>query len=242
MTAFKAALQNELERMYRKNKIILFLGLDLLLCGLNLLALSLLKLSHIEINSANMATNILSLFCGYVLPIYVVMVTMELFTDQYNDKTILNILSRPVTRFKIYLSKIVAVGIFILLHLTVVLLITLALNFSSHISLVKLVVAYFVSAYPLFVLAMVVGLIAQVVKNGLIGMLFSIILLVLAKALEIFLVVPSAFLFTTYFDWYKMFIMNTPNVSHIVITFMLMTAYGLFTYVLGCWLFDKKEF
>lgn len=242
MLSFKAALINEIERMCRKKKVVVFTALDIAICLLNVVGRNLLKMNNITIVSENTATNILSLFCLYIIPIYVIMETMEVFSAQYGDKTISNILVRPISRLKIYLSKIVAVAIFIVFHLLIVLGVMLILGFSSNVSVGQLILSVVVSIYPMLAMGCAMGLLSQVVKNGLFGMLLSVILLLGAKAAQIFFIQPSAFLFTSYFDWYKIFITSNLRPAHMLNTFLLLSATTVFTFALGYSLFERKEF
>lgn len=243
MSVFKASFINEMERMLRKRKIIIFIILDIAICLLSILIINLLKMSaNINIGTINMSTNILSLFCQFVLPIYIMLEAMEIFSAEYMNKTITNILIRPISRFKIYLSKIAALCTFIMMHLIILFFTTRILNLSSNINIARLAFAFFISVYPLTALSIIIALISQIIKNGFLGMLFSMILLLGLKAMEIFFTVPSAFVFTKYLNWYKLFTMNALSLKHITVTFLLITAYSIFAFTLGFILFERKEF
>ena len=242
MISFKAALINELLRLCRRNKLIVLTIIDILICIIYLTITKLTSLTELNMVFVNMSTNILSFFTNFILPIYVAIFTIECFSSQYNDKTIVTLLCRPITRFKIYLSKITTISIFTLVHIMIVLITTLILNFSFNVHIFKLIISYFISIYPLIALACTIALIAQLTKNGLFGMLFSLIFLIGTKVLQVLFIFPSAFLFTTYLDWYKIFLKATPSFIHILTSFSLITAYAVFTFILGYLIFNKKEF
>lgn len=79
--------------------------------------------------------------------------------------------------------------------------------------------------------------------NSEVGVFFlSILVFIALKALGIFFPRYSGILFTSMFDWYNLWIMDTIPIFKIFREFILLFSYGIILFTAGYFMFDKKDF
>jgi ABC-2 type transport system permease protein len=157
-------------------------------------------------------------------------------------------LTRPVSRFKLFAAKVSAIGIFILANLGLLLVLSLivGLIFSgdsmSLKSVLQVILAYGVSFFPLFVLALGVVLLANIFKSGTSVFFVTILAFILFKGAGVFFSQYSGVLLTSYFDWYNLWLAASLPLMKILREFLMLLGYGLLFFTGAYYLFDKKEF
>jgi len=242
---FKMAFANELARVFKKRKTVVFCTIDIVIVlGYGLF--------HILSRSSGYAVGVVgsigglhTIFFMIILPLYIFMEIMDLFTGEMSSLAIRNVLIRPITRTKIYLAKVCAVCGFILAQILFVGILSAVIFVfigSGVGSAVKIFVSYIITFVPMISLVFVAAFISQIVKNGLLGMLLCIFFLLGAYILEAFVPFASAFLFIRHINLYKMLLTGNIQLYGIFSALFIIAAYIGVSFTAGALLFDKKEF
>lgn len=134
MNILYANVINEAQKIFlRKKTLVLFVITALIpvaLCGI--LSVFQNNIGVIPINSSQFSIFILGIFTNFILPLLITMAAVDMFSGEFNDRTIKSVLLRPISRFKIYLSKIICIGIYIILNLLLLFLVSSIKYFSNH--------------------------------------------------------------------------------------------------------------
>ena len=227
MLPFNAAFSNELSRVFKTPKVILFFIIDLLVIG----AYILLKDYSAEIYVAvGPEFSIHAIFFMAVFPLFIFMKTMSIFADETSDETITNTLIRPIERVKVYLAKICAICVFILAHILFVGLLMLK------------VPAFLISFIPMIAFVFFAAFISQLVKSGSFGMLVCLLFLLASYAAQVFMPAASAFLFVRQISLYQLLLTSGTPLFSIFWAFFIIAAYIILTFAIGVFLFERKDF
>lgn len=65
----------------------------------------------------------------YILPLLIASVAVDTFSCEFGDKTLKIILLRPISRFKVFTSKIICIGTYIIVNLFIVFIVSSILGF-----------------------------------------------------------------------------------------------------------------
>ena len=242
MQQFKAVFTNELGRVFRKRKTIVFCIISILIITLY----SLLSTSYISISGAiSYIGNLHSVFFLVVFPLYIFMETIDIFTEEMSSLTIHNVLVRPVTRTKIYLAKICAVCAFMLIQIVFAAVFGAVFSIfmgGGVISAIKNIAAYVITFIPIIAFVFMAAFISQIVKNGLLGMVLCIFFLLVSYLAEVFSPIISTFLFVRHINLYKMILTGNIQLTGIFSALLIIVAYIGVTFTAGALIFEKKEF
>ncbi len=246
MKALRASYINELDKLFKKKK--------LMFCVILLVAVTLLGglLSSLLGNFMGISimgrsafiTSVLSVMNQTLLPLLVIFICADMFAGEWNDNTMKQTLTRPVTRGKIYLAKLLAVGSFIVGSLLLVFMVSCLLSFvlqTASFNFLKVFWAYLVSALPLFVFALFVSVVANLMKSSAATFMVSVIMFLLLSGLGLYYASYQSFFFTAFFNWYNLFMGSYINVSRILRLFFIFLGCGIMFYGIGYELFERKE-
>lgn len=198
------------------------------------------------VSSSDYPIMMLSLFTGIFLPLFVFMGAAEQFSGELGDRTLKNLLTRPISRFKVYASKHISLGIYIAAYLVVAMIgSTLSAFFLngglSNVSASDLLVAYGAAFVPLAVLSMTAVLLAQFFSSSSGALTVSILLYIAVKVSAFFFPQVSTYSPTSYLNWHMLWIGNSMASGQIVSVFMFLLACSILFFTAGFYLFDKKE-
>lgn len=111
MSKMLACYKNEIAKLFSYKKYTVFIIVEAVICALAVLLKSLLSSMTdgvFTLSSTNVSMILMSLILELFLPIVVMMAACDLFSTEYQNETIKATLIRPVSRFKVYISKILA--------------------------------------------------------------------------------------------------------------------------------------
>lgn len=250
MAVFQAALVNELEKLYKKKKALVAVLLALAVIVIGQLAIVGVR-SGFGVRGAGSVEFpmlVLSVVVNTILPLFTALVAIDSFSGEFSQNSMRITLTRPVSRFKIFTAKIMAIVLFIMATLLLLLVFSMLAGFifntnsASLDSFTRTVFSYVVSVLPMIVLALGIVLLANVFKSGISVFFVSILLFIVLKVLGVLFSQYSSLLMTTQLDWYNLFLVNSFPVAKIVRQFLIMLGSGLMLFTAGFYLFDKKEF
>jgi len=250
MAVFRAALINELEKLYKKKKVLVavLLSLAVIVVG-QLVILGVRSGFGLRgTGSVEFPMLVLSVVVNTILPLFTALVTIDSFSGEFTQNSMRITLTRPVSRFKVYTAKITSIVLFISGALLLLLVFSLLAGFIFNTnsatldSLGRTVFSYLVSLFPLTVLALAIALLANIFKSGIAVFFVSILAFLALKVLGVLFSQYSSLFLTTQLDWYNLFLVNAFPLLKILRQFLIMLGSAIMLFTAGFYIFDKKEF
>lgn len=247
---FQAALINEIEKLYKKKKALVAVLLSLAVIVIGQLAIVGVRSGFglRGAGSVEFPMLVLSVVVNTILPLFTALVAIDSFSGEFSQNSMRITLTRPVSRFKIFSAKIMAIVLFILATLLLLLIFSMLAGFIFNTnsatvdSLARTVFSYIVSLLPMVVLALGIVLLANLFKSGISVFFVSILAFIVLKVLGVLFSQYSSLFMTTQLDWYNLFLVNSFPLGKIIRQFLIMLGSGIMLFTAGFYLFDKKEF
>lgn len=249
MAGFKAAFINEVEKLYKKKKVLVAAAVSLVFIIFGQLAVICLRngFGLRGVSSSEFPILVLSVVVNSILPLFTALVAIDSFSGEYSQNTMKISLTRPITRLKLFSSKIAAIMVFILINLIFVMIFSSLTGFifnSNHFTVqagLKILVSYLVTLMPMLVLTLIIVFFSNVLRSGIAVFFLSVLVFIGFKAIELVFSGYSGIIFTSFMNWYKLWIMNDLAYLKIFRQFMLMCSYVILLFTGGYYLFDKRE-
>jgi ABC-2 type transport system permease protein len=250
MVGFKAALINEIEKLYKKKKGLVAVILSLIFIVLGQCIVIGLRSGFglRGVGSMEFPILVLSAVVNSILPLFTALVTIDSFSAEYSQNTMKIALTRPVSRLKFFTAKLTAISIFIFTNLLLIMFFSIiaGLLFNSNSftlqGFIKVILSYLVTLLPMIILSLVILFLTNIIRSG-IGVFFlSILIFIVLKVIGIIFSQYSGILFTSMLDWYNLWLMDTLPLLKIFRQFVLMCGYVIILFTGSYYLFDKKEF
>jgi len=252
MTSFIASYHNEWDKLVARKKYIVFLfigiGVCLIWTGLGHLLSSFAKQQGgISLNLAPTPMGALPFFLQVLVPFLMFMGMTDLLTVEGADNTMKAMICRPVERWKLYTSKILAVLTYAAAYLACVFILCAVLNqiFGNPLKAAELLIAlasYALTLIPLAILASFAALVALWGRSGTLTMFLLLLSYIALNVLPIFFPVLSEMLFTSYLSWYRLWIGALPGAAKMVHMLLIVLGYGTVFFTAGSLIFDRKEY
>ncbi|MGI6711536.1 MAG: ABC transporter permease [Bacillota bacterium] len=250
MAVFKAALINELEKLYKKKKALaaIILSLTVIIVGQLMIWGVRSGFGIRGAGSGEFPILVLSVVINIVLPLFAALVAIDSFSGEFAHNIIRVTLTRPVSRFKIFSAKVTAITIFILFNLLLIfvfsVIIGLIFNYDSMtlLGLGKSFLAYMVSLLPLLVLVLGIIFLTHILKSGISVFFAAVLLFVASEVLSLIFPQYAGLLITSHLSWYKLWFAHTFPLQAVIRELLLMMGYAIMLFVAGFYLFERKEF
>ena len=253
MDKFVANLNNELFKLRKRKKYLVFLILGTLVCvgsGLRVLAANFFtgRAGMADISPAALLGNLMNGNLTFILliflPLMAMMAACDLFVGEQADHTMRFALMRPVSKGKLFFSKATAVLVLCAFDLAVMYIATtltqLVLGGGTR-GIASSFFACVLDLIPLAVLILFFCLINQLVKGSSLAVLLCVVLYIGFIALGTYLPAFGGLLFTGYLRWHNLWIGVTLPFGSLLSRIGLLAGYGLVFGCVGYLLFDKKE-
>ena len=250
MVEFKAALINEVEKLYKRKKVLVAVIISLIFIILGQVSMVVLRTGFglRGVSSMEFPILVLSVVVNTILPLFTALVTIESFSGEFSQNTMKIALTRPISRLKFFTAKLTAIMLFILANLLFVMIFSILAGclFNSNSftleSLVRVIISYIVTLVPMVSLSIIIAFFTNIIRSG-IGVFFlSIFTFAMFKGLGIIFYRYSGMFLTTMMNWYTLYLMDTIPTFKIFLQFMMMLSYGIIFFTAGYYIFDKKEF
>lgn len=250
MAGFKAALINEIEKLYKKKKVLVAAIVSLLFIVLGQLSIVGLRSGFgvRGVSSTDFPLLVLSVVVNTILPLFTALVTIDAFSGEYSQNTMKIALTRPITRLKFFTAKITAVMLFVAVNLIFVMFFSTIASFIFNSSsfkaldIIKIIISYLVTLLPMMVLVLFIVLFTNILKSGISVFFVTILLFMVFKTLGIVFSSYSGILFTSMMNWYNLWIISDVSFIKILRQFMMLLSYVILLFTGSYYLFDKKEF
>lgn len=253
MDTFIANLQNELFKLRKRKKYLVFLILGCLVCvgsGLRVLAANFFtgRMGTESVSPTALLGNLMHSNLTFILliflPLMAMMACCDLFVGEQADHTMRFSLMRPVGKGKIFFSKALAVLILCAFDLAVMYAVTtvtqVALGGGVR-GVVSSLFACLLDLIPLAVLILFFCLINQVVKGASLAVLLCVVLYIGFMAVGTYLPAFGGLLFTGYLRWHNLWVGVALPFGSLLSRIGLLAGYGLVFGCVGYLLFDRKE-
>jgi ABC-2 type transport system permease protein len=244
---WKAGYINELYLLLYRRKVVMFGVFSAILPILLAISLHALQpvLGLIAV-SQSFPIEMLSIYTGLWIPLFILTVTADLFPNEIASRTLKLALLRPNTRFQVFGTKVMALGTGIAAILVLLGIVTFICNlfagtsvgFGEQIGILKAYVAAFVA---MFALSAVFVFISQFFKSASGFIVFAIVLYAAAKIAPFLISSFAAFSPTAYTDWHMLWLSSTVSASKLLTSTLFLLSSSLLFFSLGYYKFDKKE-
>lgn len=249
MAGFKAAFVNESVKLLKKKKMMAAAILSILAVIVGQIAVTTIKhgLGLRVVGSVEFPIVVLSFITYTLLPLFAIFVAIDMFNGESSSNTMKITLLRPVSRFGVFSAKVLNLALFIAGNLLFVMLLSLVAGFifnpssASLAGIMKVILSYGLTFFPVFVFALIVVLLSNVIQGGLAVFFLSILLFIIFNSLGIVFSSYSSFFITSMFDWYTLWISETINVFKILREILIMSGCGMMLFTTGYYLFDNKD-
>ncbi|MDP4181528.1 MAG: ABC transporter permease subunit [Bacillota bacterium] len=239
---------NETNKIISKKKFIILFSLSILITVaaaiINMVTGRTFGVSLL--NNSTLPVTVLNFMSSIILPLFIIMLTTDLFSGEFSDNSIIMSLVRPISRFKIYISKIISIGICALIFLLGTFIISFIAslfggNFSDIVSRLPInFVSYICAAVPMLLIAIISAFVSQFSKSGALTIVIMILASVLMSSVSIFIPQLVPFVPSAYLDWYKNFYSGV-EFTHILNEFLYILAYGIIFMSAGSYLFQQRD-
>ncbi|HEY8891665.1 MAG TPA: ABC transporter permease [Clostridium sp.] len=250
MVEFKAALTNEIEKLYKRKKVLVAVIISLIFIIIGQLSMVVLRTGFglRGVSSMEFPMLVLSVVVNTIFPLFTALVTIESFSGEFSQNTMKIAIARPISRFKFYAAKLTAIMLFILANLLFVMVFSIIAgclfnsNSFTFSSFIKILISYLVTLLPMVILSIIIAFFANIIRSG-IGVFFlSIFMFAIFKGLGIIFYRFSGVFITSMMSWYTLYVMDTVPIFKIFLQFMMMISYGIIFFTAGYYIFDNKEF
>lgn len=249
MEQFFANLSNELFKLRKRKKYLVFLVLGSAICVASALRVLIVNyvtdggVSRQAILGGLMSSNLTFILLLF-LPLMAIMATCDLFVGEQADHTIRFSLMRPVGKGKIFFSKAAAVFLLCAFDLAVMYVVTtltqVCLGGGGEGILTSLG-ASLLDLIPLAVLVLFFALINQLVKGSSLTVLLCVVCYIGLLILGTYMPAVGGLVFTGYLRWHNLWIGITLPLLSLLPRIGLLAGYGLVFGCCGYLLFDRKE-
>lgn len=249
MEQFFANLSNELFKLRKRKKYLVFLILGSSICVASALRVLIVNyvtdggVSRQAILGGLMSSNLTFILLLF-LPLMAIMATCDLFVGEQVDHTIRFSLMRPVGKGKIFFSKAAAVFLLCAFDLAVMYVVTtltqVCLGGGGEGILTSLG-ASLLDLIPLAVLVLFFALINQLVKGSSLTVLLCVVCYIGLLILGTYMPAVGGLVFTGYLRWHNLWIGITLPLLSLLPRIGLLAGYGLVFGCCGYLLFDRKE-
>jgi ABC-2 type transport system permease protein len=248
MHSLYANVWNETLKIAFKKKTIFFLVMTLIIpIGAGILLTNFQSNIGIgAVSRADFPIVMLGLFTMIFLPLFVFMGAADQFSGELGDRTLKVVLTRPISRFKIFASKQISLALYIAAYLLVALVASVvsALWLSGGNpgwAVLDWLLAYAAAFLPLLTLSVTAVFLAQFFSSSSGALTVSILLYIAVKVSAFIFPQISTYSPAAYMDWHMLWLSSPMASGQIVSVFMFLLACSILLFTAGFYLFDKKE-
>jgi ABC-2 type transport system permease protein len=240
---------NELNKIFLKKKNIFFLILTAITTILFSFGINLFqnRFGVAAVTGSNYPIAVLGIFVKIFLPLFIYLAAADLLAGELQHKTLKLSLTRPISRFKVYLSKNIAIGAYAIINLLVVLLVSnLAGMFFSVkgdivSGIIRSLAAYSIDIIPALVLTITSVFITQFFKSSSTALISSIFIYIGLYFLSMFFPLVLRLSFTNYLDLHVIWLSGNTGILRIINTLLMIASYGIIFFSTGFYFFDKRN-
>jgi len=249
MGGFKAAFYNEMDKLFKKKKIFAAAILSILSVIVGQIAVTSIKhgLGLRVTGSTEFPIAVLSVFIYTILPLFTAFVTIDMFNGEFSSNTMKITIARPVSRLGVFTAKVLSIAVFIIINLGFIMVLSVLtglifnVSSSSFKGFLRVFLSYIVTFPPVLVFSLLIVILSNIFRGGLSVFFLSVVAFLGFNFLDVFFPSYSSFLITSTFDWYTLWISDSPNIFKIIRQFLIISGCGIMFFTAGYYLFDRKD-
>ena len=245
MNTIRIGIINESTKLFKRSKY------KILLICIGILCIALGLISNftgglINVPLSNLPLNLLSILTTVLIPLVIFMAVADLFAAEQENGTIKAVITRPISRNEILISKMISILIYVTSILIITFIIGLVMGIffgrTQIINIPEIFIAYVVSILPIIPIIFLSILISQLSKSSSSSVMLSVLIYIIIMLLGIIFPSISSMIFISYTSWYKLFIGAQMPIKSILIIVGLLMGYSLIFFSGAYALFEKKEY
>ncbi len=245
MNAIKTGIINENIKLFKRSKY------KILLICIGILSMALGVISNftgglINVSLSNLPLNILSILTNGLIPLVIFMAVADLFAAEQENGTIKSIITRPISRNEILVSKMISILIYVISILVITFIVSSVMGIffgrTTVINIPEIFIAYVVSIFPIIPTILLSILISQLSKSSSSSVMLSVLVYIIIMLSGIIIPSISSMIFVSYTNWYKLFIGAQMPIKSILTIIGLLLGYSLVFFSGAYALFEKKEY
>lgn len=233
----------EIYKVFHKKNIYVFMGIIL---AFSLLLTKAMQLDP-SVNSSTFPIALLKAMFMLIIPIFASILLGEVFSSEFRSGTLKILLTRPITRIQLLISKMIAIFLLISFLYTITLIfgVTLGAIFikgPKTVTFLSTIQTYFLSIFPMFAFACLIAIFALLTKKdgSLVGISLSFLFASVIVGLAFRKINP--YLITSYFNVTDLLVKNAGlTVKTVLIGWGVVFAYIVIPTLLCIWIFNKKD-
>lgn len=249
MHSFTANVQNELEKWWLHRKTKWFLMFIVLIPVAVALLLDNVQTSIgiAAIIGTDFPLIMLQFTTVVLLPVYLFMAAADSFSAEAASRTLKIVLLRPISRAKVFASKLSALAVIAVIILAGGWLVSVLAGLllpGSGIGggFLDGMLAYTAAFIPMLILCIFAALIAQFFNSSTTTIVVCIALYAAAKLLPLFLPQAAVWSPFAYSDWQGMWIGGDVSPGRLLNVFVFLVAYSIIGYTAGLYRFTNRTF
>ena len=248
MTKILQNFKGELFKLAARKKYIVFMIIGMLTCTVPpLIRILISSITRTNIRISDIAMSNARFLFEILLPIIIFMAVTDLFCAEFRNNNIKISLMRPISRFKIYLSKTLAVLCLVAVNLGAFWVASSLLEFGFNASgalyyITLSLSAFAVNLIPLFVLILMAAVINQITNSSSLAMFLCIAVYAVLLYASYFVNWANGVFFVQHILWDRILIDSLLSFSAQLRPITLVLGYGITFFVSGFYLFNRKEF
>lgn len=239
--------KSEFLKLINKKKYLVITVLSALICLLRLGGSMLVaKVSHGElVIKSNLTVSMLSFVTDILIPLAVFMAVTDLFASEMQEDTFKASLMRPLTRFKVMVSKCAGVWLLscaIMLVMFVVCFVMQIISGNGIGGTAHMLLAYVIDMAPVIALIGIALLINVISKSPTLAMLLCIVVYIFFKYLNLYVSPVGQMVFTAYSQWHKIWLGSTLPIGALASKLGILAGSVLILYTTSYIILDRKDF
>ncbi|MFT8349714.1 ABC transporter permease [Clostridium saccharoperbutylacetonicum] len=245
MRQIKAGIISESTKLFSRNKykrLLICIGILVILIVL----FDNFTKGYSNVSLSNPPLNILSILNIALIPIISYMAAADLFTLEYKNGSIKAILTRPISRKNIIITKMLSILIYEMSILFTAFILSsilgIVLGKTQILSIPKIFLAYFMSIFPIIPNIFFSILISQFSKNGFSTIMLSILIFIILFLSSILIPSISSMIFISYVNWYKIFMGVQVSIKMVAEVIGLFVIYSLIFFYGAYVIFKVREY
>jgi len=248
MHSLYANAVNEWEKTWARRRTKGFLLLTLILPAAAAFVLAAVRnrLAFVAGLGDNLPLIMLGLYTFAVLPLFMMMTAADSFSGETASRTLKLVLVRPITRAKIFASKVLAIAAYVAVQLAALWIVSsvaewLAGGGGSAGAWLDNLQAYAAAWLPMMAIGLIAVFVAQWFRQSTGAMALVILLYAAAKLLPVVLPQLAVWSVFSYTDWHMLWIGGGAQAGKLANTAALLLAYCIMAYMAGWMLFERKQ-
>lgn len=204
------------------------------------------KVSHGElVIKGNLMASMLSFVADILIPLVVFMAVTDLFASEMQEDTFKASLLRPLTRFKVILSKCAGVWLLSCAVMLAMFCVCFIMQIISGYGLGgtwHMLSAYLIDLIPVIALIGLALFINTISKSPTLAMLLCIVVYIFFKYLNLYVSPYGQMVFTAYSQWHKLWLGSTLPFGALASKLGILFGSVLILYTTSYIILDKKNF